>query len=182
MGAWLKLGAILTTLAVSYALNSLVLLAASTAVGILNLSKAASTTCATLAGDLLASMSAITVLSFFTIPAILAAFGHGGAWVKHVLARFGKGLLAAFGTSLLFYIGAAAASSVEIGASIASVGAAMPVLGVVALLALAVLSRDALLKAAEVVLSSAFSPTAGRFLGMTRACICGTVVRRIGLG
>jgi Helicase HerA, central domain len=157
MGAWLKLGTIAIVLAMSYVFTSMILVSASALVGYLGLTQRIQTPYFPLAGDLLWLVSVVTVSAFFTLPGVLAAFGHGGAWVKHVVARFGKGLLAAFGTSFLFYIGAAAASSIEIEASFASIGAALPVLGLVGLLALAVLSRDALLKLAEVVLGFSFS-------------------------
>jgi len=156
MGAWLKLGTIAIVLATSYVLFSMILVSASTLVGHLNLSQRSSTSYSGLASDILSVVSVATVSAFFTLPGILAAFGHGGAWVKHILARYGKGLLAAFGTSFLFYVGAAVASSVEIAPSFTSVGAAIPILGLVGLLALTILSREALLRAAEFVLGSSY--------------------------
>jgi hypothetical protein len=39
---------------------------------------------------LLALVATIFVGAFFTIPATLAMFGHGGTWVKHVAAKSAK--------------------------------------------------------------------------------------------
>jgi len=99
----------------------------------LRLNPSAPTFYSVIAKDLLFGMSVTMVLAFLNVPMILAAFGHGGAWVKHVLARFGTTLLAAFGVSFLFYLGAAATSSVQLAPDTASVRTGFPIVGLAGL-------------------------------------------------
>lgn len=161
MGAWLKLGTILVVLALSYTFTSMIIGSASVLSARLNLVPTSSTSYLILAGDLLFLAAAVTVLAFFTIPGTLAAFGHGGIWLKHVLARFGKDLLVFFGASFVLYVGAEAASTLQTVPLLASATSALPVLAMVGLVALAILSRDAFLKLAATVLESFFHAAMG---------------------
>ncbi len=161
LGAWLKLGTILVVLALSYVFTSMIIGSASILSGRLNLVPKSPTSYSILAGDFLFLATVVTVSAFFTIPGTLAAFGHGGAWLKHVLARFGKGLLVFFGASFVLYVGAEAASTLQTVPVLASATSALPALAMVGLVALAILSRDAFLKLAAAVLESFFHAARG---------------------
>ncbi len=58
--------------------------------------------------------SAFLVCVFFTVPALLLLVGHAGAWVRSVILRAGKAILAAFGLFAVAYTGAAAGLSVRL--------------------------------------------------------------------
>ncbi len=161
MGALLKLGVIPVVLALSYVFTSIIIGSASVLSARLSLAPTSSTSYSIFAGDFLFLATAVTVSAFFTIPGILAVFGHGGAWVKRVLARSGKGLLALLGVSFVLFVGAEAASMVQTAPVFASLTSALPILAVVGLLALAILSGDAFLKLTAVVLESIFQAARG---------------------
>jgi hypothetical protein len=120
MGAWLKLGVIATVLVVSYVFTVMLSFLVDALASHLQLNASPPTPYATVAADLVAALTVTMVLVFFTLPAILAAFGHGGAWLKHVVSKVGKGLLAVFGVSLVAYYAAVDASAIRLAPNLAS--------------------------------------------------------------
>lgn len=156
MGAWLKLAALVLILALSYVLTSLVLFSVAFLAAYLRLYPTLSTSYTVVTGDLLDVLSAIMVLAFFTFPATLSMFGHGGAWVKHVLAKSVKGLSAAFGATVLLYLGAMAASTIQFAPNLTAVSEPLAILASAGVLVLGLLSRGTLLKGAEGLVEASF--------------------------
>src|SRR5438445_13148267 len=148
MGGLLKLVVFSAVLLVSYALISTMLGLVGLLVSLIGLNPAAEAY-SVLFGEALAISCIVSVSVFFTVPAILAMYGHASAWVKHVVVRSPKGLSVAFGASLLLYLGASAASAVEVGVDAASTAEAIAVLGLSGFLVVGLLSRETFLRAGE---------------------------------
>jgi hypothetical protein len=145
LGSLIKLAAFLGTLLVSYVILSVTLQYIGFLPLLLGLSPGAPNPYSALLDYALVAVCAVLVLTFFTIPVILAVFGRAGAWVKHVAVRSARWLFAAFGAVVLLYLGAGAVSTIEEGLSIGS----LFVLLVSGVLLIGLLSGGTLLRGVE---------------------------------
>src|SRR5438093_12688062 len=160
MGGLFKLIVFSAVLLVSYALVSTMLSSVGLLVSLIGLNPAAEAY-SVLFGEALAISCIVSVAVFFTVPAILAMYGHAGAWVKHVVVRSAKGLSVAFGASLLLYLGSSAASAVEVGVDIASTAGAIAVLGLSGVLVVGLLSRETFLMGVKEFVEVSYSLSSG---------------------
>src|SRR5438128_860576 len=156
MGGLFKLIVFSAVLLVSYALVSTMLSWVGLLVRLIGLNPSAEAY-SVLFGEALAISCIVSVAVFFTVPAVLAMYGHAGAWVKHVVVRSAKGLSVAFGTSLLLYLGASAASAVQIGVDAASTAEAIGVLGLSGFLVVGLLWRETFLRGVEKFVDVSYS-------------------------
>ena len=146
----LKLIAFSAALLVSYGLVSAALYTVGVTVQLVGAGSSSSPNpYVVLFGDAVTILCVLSVSVFFTVPAVLAMYGHAGAWVRHVVVRSAKGLSVAFGASLLLYLGGSAASAVEVGVDAASTAEAIAVLGLSGFLVVGLLSREAFLRGVE---------------------------------
>src|SRR5438093_155597 len=160
MGGLLKLIVFSAVLLVSYALISTMLSLVGQLVSLIGLNPAAEAY-SVLFGEALAISCIVSVAVFFTVPAVLAMYGHAGTWVKHVVVRSAKGLSVAFCASLLLDLGASAASAVEVGVDVASTAGAIAVLGLSGFLVVGLLSRETFLRGVEELVEISFSLPSG---------------------
>src|SRR5712692_331486 len=161
MGGLLKLIVFSAVLLVSYALVSIALNSVGLLVRLIGMNPAAPDAYSVLFGEALAISCVVSVSVFFTVPAVLAMYGHAGTWVKHVAVRSAKGLSVAFCASLLLYLGASAASAVEVGVDVTSTAEAIAVLGLSGFLVVGLLSRETFLRGVEELVEVLFSLPSG---------------------
>lgn len=104
MGLLLKLGLLVTIVVLSYLIFSITLSFAELVPRLTGVAETKGPFVDVFAG-LLSVVLIVCVAVFFTIPLCLSIVGHGGAWLKHVVAKCAKQLGGALGVAFALYLG-----------------------------------------------------------------------------